>query len=254
MASSNPFARGSGGYAASRPHYPRELFDWIAAQCSQRRRAWDCATGNGQAAVDLAPHFDEVIATDVAAEQIAHGAARANVRYRVAPAETSGLEGHSVDLVTVAQALHWFDLERFWPEVRRVAAPGAFFCAWGYDWFECPAELERELVQPFLDVIAPFWAEELGILWRGYRVDEIAFPFEPVPTPDFAIEVAWTPAQLVDYMRTWSAYQRSRADAEASEAMDALLAHAAGWLERDDLVELRMPLRMRAARIAPELG
>lgn len=249
MTSINTFVEASGKYASFRPCYPHALFEWIADQCFRRRRAWDCATGSGQAAIGLAEYFEEIHATDIAAEQIAHAIERPNIIYRVAPAEACLVEDRSIDLIAVAQALHWFDFNRFWPEVRRVAAPKAFFCAWGYDWFECPQALDAELVRPFRDIISPFWASNNGILWRGYRPEEIKFPFQALLAPSFAIEVAWTPAQLLDYMCTWSAYKRSRTHPDATAAMDALLARIGTWLDASELFPIRMPLKILAAKL-----
>ena len=119
-------------YAAFRPRYPRELFDWIASIVERHHCAWDCGAGNGQATVDIATRFDRVIATDWSAEQIARAPARDNVEWIVAPAEAVPIQSGSIDLTTVAQALHWFDDDRFYTEVRRVSAPRAAIVAWTY--------------------------------------------------------------------------------------------------------------------------
>lgn len=248
MSSGNTFAEASSGYASARPHYPRALFEWIGSECPERRVAWDCATGSGQAAVGLAELFDEVVATDIAAEQLAHGIPRTNITYQVAPAEACPLADHSVDLIAVAQALHWFDLPRFWAEVKRVATPQALVCVWGYAWFQCAPDLDAALVRPFRDIVEPFWAPHNGILWRGYQRDEIALPFDALGVPEFAIDVAWTTAQVIDYLCTWSAFKRSRADAHASAQMDALLESAA-HLRADEVHAIRMPLTVVAARV-----
>lgn len=125
------FSVASAAYASGRPLYPTELFTWIASNCESHRKAWDCATGNGQAALGLAPHFECVEATDISAEQIEHCFPAPNISYSVQPAEQTMFPTSNFDLVAVAQALHWFDFERFWPEVWRTAKPNAFFCAWG---------------------------------------------------------------------------------------------------------------------------
>jgi hypothetical protein len=246
----NTFAHRPGSYARARPTYPADLFRWIAGRCEDRRRAWDCATGNGQAAVSLAGCFDRVDATDVSAEQIAHGFPHARVRYAVAGAEASGLPGGEYDLVTVAQALHWFRLGPFWAEVRRVAKPNALFCAWGYDRLESTPVVEREFVAPFRAILDPFWAPNNGLLRDGYRPEEVGFPFDRVDAPPFAIEVRWTLGQLADYMMTWSAYKRSRADAGARTSVDAMLKRVRVLIPADEVIQVRMPLTVLVGRVA----
>src|SRR5262249_37547123 len=213
-------------YARARPRYPLDLFRWIARQCDHHRRAWDCATGNGQAAVSLASYFVDVEATDLSAEQIAYALPYPHVRYTVARAEASGLPTGECDLVAVAQALHWFHFEHFWLEVRRVAKPNAFFCAWGYDWPETTPVVEQGLIAPFRAIINPFWASNNRILWDGYRNEDVGFPFDRITAPSFAIEVGWTLDQLIEYLRTWSAFKRSRDDARARASVDDLLMRA----------------------------
>src|SRR5215470_15770711 len=126
------FSASAAGYATFRPKYPAELFDFVAALPERRRVAWDCATGNGQAALPLAERFDRVVATDASAEQIAHATPHPRVSYGVGLADESGLDGESVDLVTVAQALHWLALDRFFAEVRRVVVEGGVLAVWCY--------------------------------------------------------------------------------------------------------------------------
>ena len=118
------FSTVSAGYAAFRPRYPRHLFEFVASVAQRRRRAWDCGAGSGQATVDLAEWFDETVGSDVSAEQIARAPAHPRVRWLVARAEAAPLAPASIDVIVVAQALHWFDHARFYDEVRRVAAPG----------------------------------------------------------------------------------------------------------------------------------
>src|SRR5216110_2684818 len=108
-------------YAKFRPHYPGELFEYLTSISPRHELAWDCATGNGQAAVGLARHFDSVIATDASAQQIASAELNDRISYRVAPAEASGIDSASVDLTLAAQALHWFDIDRFFREAKRVS-------------------------------------------------------------------------------------------------------------------------------------
>lgn len=245
----NTFSEASSAYASARPRYPKDLFHWVAAQCASRGRAWDCATGSGQAAVGLAAFFEQVTATDVSAEQLAHAEPHPRVQYAVASAEASGHADRKFELVTVAQALHWFKYDQFWNEVRRVTKPGSLFCAWGYDWLESTEAIDTELVAPFRAIIEPFWAPNNRILWEGYKPDMVQFPFERIAVPSFAIQVEWTLDHLLEYMMTWSAFKHSRADQGAVRAMDALLSRARARLPGGEHMSFRMPLKSIAGRI-----
>lgn len=249
MDAASSFSVAPEAYAANRPNYPAALFSWIASRCPNHKRAWDCGAGNGQAAMGLANHFDIIEATDVSAEQIGQGVQAPNIRYSLQPAERTHFQDASFDLVAVAQALHWFDLEEFWQEVRRVAKPGAFFCAWGYSGFEANADLQAPFIDPILDILQPFWAPNNRLLWDGYKSHEIGFPFvreEPAP---FFIELRWNIAQLLDYVRTWSAYKRARADDRCAAVISKLEAHAADKLRHLGAMNIRMPITIVAGPI-----
>lgn len=183
-----------------------------------------------------------MVATDVSREQIAHAMLRDNIDYRVCSAEKSDLEGDSFDLVTVAQALHWFGYERFWPEVRRVAHVGALFCAWGYAWLGSVPEVEKALIIPFREAIEPFWAPNNKILWDGYRVEDVSFPFVPISTPNFEISLEWTVRQLVSYMKTWSAYKMSQNNSKAAVTLDKITRVAETLAPDGETIPIRMPL------------
>jgi ubiquinone/menaquinone biosynthesis C-methylase UbiE len=200
------FSRQAVNYARFRPQYPRALFEFIAAKSPNDRLALDCATGNGQAAVALAGLFQKVIAIDASAEQIAHAVPNERVEYRVAPAERTGLAPHSVAAITVAQALHWFDLEAFYVEAQRVLEPGGVLAVWAYNYLRLSPEIDP-LVRHFHDdIVGPFWPPERKLVGRGYR--ELYFPFDEIETPPFQIEVRWSLDHLLGYLRTWSATQR----------------------------------------------
>ena len=248
-ASSNPFSEGSREYAVARPTYPDGLFRWIAAQCERQERAWDCGTGSGQAAAALAPLFREVHATDISAEQIAQAPPIGNVRYSVQPAESTDLPPAAVDLIVVAQALHWFRFGEFWPEVRRVAREGALFCAFGYDWFRTNDVVERRLVTPFRSIAEPFWAKNNRILWDGYRSEDVDLPFEREQAPPFSIHLRWTADRLFHYMMTWSAYRRIQSDDVAARRVAALIESVRDLLASSEVFDVEMPLRTLVARV-----
>jgi len=194
-------------YADFRPHYPAELFDHLATLVPRTARVWDCACGNGQATLDLGRRLDSVVATDASREQIASATPHPNVEYRVAPAEQSGLPDASIDLVTVAQALHWFDLERFYAEARRVLRPGGLLAAWAYGINKVDGEAVDHLVQDFYaNTVGPYWPPERRLVEEGYRT--IPFPFPEITLPTFRMETRWTLEQLLGYLSSWSATNR----------------------------------------------
>jgi SAM-dependent methyltransferase len=205
------FSKQAADYAKSRPRYPKELFQWLGSVAPARESAWDCATGNGQAAVELAEVFDRVIATDASEKQVARAEANSRVEYRVAPAERSGLDAQSIDLVTVAQALHWFDLDRFYAEVRRVLKPNGVFAALAY---------KLATVEPAIDVVVNrYYTDVIGKYWPAERVlvekfEQLPFAFPEIGVPQFEMVAAWTLEHLLGYLRTWSATQRFMAAEE----------------------------------------
>jgi SAM-dependent methyltransferase len=240
------FSKGSSDYARYRPTYPRRLFAWLASQVRQRRRAWDCATGNGQAAVALAEFFAEVVATDASAEQLEHAAPHRRVVYARAAAETSGLPPASVDLVTVAQAVHWLDFDAFWAEVRRVLVPGGVIAVWCYGTFHGEPAVDALLQRFYDETVGPFWPPERRFIDDAYRT--LPFPFEEIHAPELALEETWTLEQLLGYLGTWSATRRCR-EATGEDPVEALRGEiAAVWGDPDRPRRLVWPLHLRAGR------
>ncbi len=241
------FAQQSSGYAANRPTYPNTLFTWINDQCANHNTAWDCATGNGQAAQAIAPYFDTVHATDISAEQVAHGLNADNVRYRAAPAEDSGFRDSVFDLVTVAQALHWFDHPRFWKEVKRVAKTNAFFCAWAYVWPNIDDMVRDQFIDPIKEMVDPYWAEGNRIVMRGYQPDELKLPFEPIAAPAFEISLTWRFEQLLGFVETWSAYKIAEEKPIAGD-IQAVITKAKSAFSGQSF-DVSMPIHVLAAHI-----
>ena len=206
MSFKDHFSGHAGTYAAARPRYPAALFDWLAAQCERRELAWDAGCGNGQATVALAAHFERVVGTDPSAPQIAQAEPRGNVEYRVEAAESPTFADASVDLATVAQALHWFDLDRFHAGVRRVLRPGGVIAAWTYALSNVDAGVDAQFMRLYETVLGPYWPPERQHVENGYA--HLPFPFERIDAPAFAMECNWTLSQYLAYLRTWSAAQR----------------------------------------------
>lgn len=198
------FSGHAADYAAARPGYPDTLFEFLKHECQQHELAWDCATGNGQAAKSLVAYFDRVVATDASAEQIA-SALQDGIEFRVAPAEASGLEDGSVDLVTVAQALHWFDIDAFKAEAGRVLRPGGVLAAWCYGTCRLDGDCER-IVHDYYQFLDPWWPPERVLIERGYR--DIDLPGVALSCPALSMSVAWTAQQMLAYLASWSATVR----------------------------------------------
>jgi len=196
------FSGVAGAYRAFRPGYPPELLAWLAGLCPRRELALDCGCGSGQASVALAEHFAAVLAVDPGAEQVRHATAHPRVTYRVAPAEATGAASGSVDLVVAAQALHWFDLDRFWPEVRRVARPGAVMAALTYGLTTVDQPVDRVVGRLYAETLRGHWPPERAHVDAGYRT--LSFPFEPIEPPAFALTERWGVERLLGYLATWS--------------------------------------------------
>jgi SAM-dependent methyltransferase len=234
-------------YAASRPLYPPELFDWLASLVAHRDAAWDVATGNGQAAFGAATHFARVFATDLSARQIAHGIPHPRIEYRVAPAEDSGLASDSIDLVTVAAAIHWFDHSRFYEEVRRVARGGAVLAAWTYHVAHVGPPLEKIFAPFYYDVVAPYFAAAARMV--DARYEGISLPGEPLVSPPFFVSVRWTAEQWLGFIRTWSGVQSYIAAVKQDPVLDIEDAVREALGGGDSAVETKWPLYVRAARV-----
>jgi len=206
MSFKDHFSKQAANYAKFRPQYPPELFEYLGGVAPQQKLAWDCATGNGQAAVALASMFERVIATDASEAQIANAEAHARVEYRVALAENSGIESDTIDLVMVAQALHWFDLDRFYAEARRTLKPNGVFAASAYRFLHItPAVDDLVNRRYYSEIVGPFWPAERALIMN---FEEIPFPFPERETPAFEMKVDWTLDHLLGYLRSWSATQR----------------------------------------------
>lgn len=234
-------------YAASRPRYPAELYAFLASRALRRRVVWDCATGNGQAAVDLTRAFDLVIATDVSARQIAHAEPARGVHYVVGTAEASVLREGAVDAVTVAQALHWLDIDAFAAEVRRVTAAGGIIAAWSYGSCQAGDDVDPLLRAFEFGTLRPYWNARRRWVDEGYRT--ISFPFEEIDTPEFTLRAIWTLPQLGAYLSSWSAVVGYR-DATGTDPVRPLLEQLAiHWGSPDATREITWPLGVRVGRV-----
>jgi SAM-dependent methyltransferase len=233
-------------YAKFRPTYPDELFAFLARVAPAHHLAWDCATGNGQAAAALAARFDRVIATDASARQIANAKPAQGIEYRMARADESGIEAASVDLVTVAQALHWFDLNTFYAEAKRVLRPGGVLAVWGYNLLQIAPDIDTIVNRFYDEIVGPFWPPERRLIENGY--EHLPFPFQELDAPRFEMTTRWSLDQLLGYLWTWSATQRFMAakkiDPIALIASDLQAAWGPNQTER----KVVWPLTLRIGR------
>jgi SAM-dependent methyltransferase len=241
------FSAQAAQYARYRIDYPPELYDWLLPQVGGRERAWDCATGNGQVAAVLAEYFAEVEATDLSASQLAQAASRPNVHYQVATAEHTPFPDQDFDLITVGQAVHWFDQAAYHREVRRVARPGAVLAEWGYGLAQTGDTALDAIIQHFHnETLRPYWDDN-----RWHVIDEYArlsFPFEAVQQARFAVRRQWSAAWYLDYLRTWSAVANY---AKQHDGADAVLLVARELTEqwRVGEREVTFPVFARAGQV-----
>lgn len=206
--SGDHFSGHAAEYAKARPTYPPELFAWLAGRAPGHTLCWDVGCGNGQASTALAAHFDRVIATDVSPQQIAEAAQHPKVTYAVSGEGSCPRPDASVDIVTVAQAAHWFDIPLFFDECRRVLKPGGIVAIWGYGLTKFATEIDVEVQKFYTDVVGPFWPSGREHLDNEYR--SLALPITPITPPPFAMRVVWDLDAFVAYLGTWSAVQRYR--------------------------------------------
>jgi SAM-dependent methyltransferase len=240
------FSGHAAAYADARPGYPEALFEWLAKLTSGHETAWDCGTGNGQAALGLARHYRQVIATDPSREQIANAFPGERINYRVAPAEAPDLSPQSVDLVTVAQAVHWFDRPKFYAEVQRVLKPGGAIAVWCYGVCTITPEIDALLRDFYDETVGPYWPPERRLIDTAYR--SIEFPFSEIAAPIFNMEQRWDLPQFLAYLGTWSAVQRYL----KQNGYDPLLEFGRNlrgiWGTPDARRELHWPLHLRVGR------
>jgi len=197
------FSHQSSQYALYRPTYPAALFDFLDTIVSAKDTAWDCGTGNGQLAAELAKTFGAVYATDISQSQLDHATQAPNLFYSVQPAERVDFPDQQFDLITVAQAIHWFDFEKFYAEVRRTAKKGCILAVIGYGGLQVSPELDRIKKDFYKDVVGPYWDKERSYIDDDYKT--IPFPFDELPAPDFTYSVQWTREHFIGYIKTWSA-------------------------------------------------
>lgn len=231
-------------YSRFRPRYPDALFAWLAAQAPQARVAWDCATGSGQAALGLAAHVPLVVASDASRAQLAAAAPHPRVRYLVSLAERTPLRPGSMDIVTVGQALHWFDIPAFAAEATRVTRAGGVVAAWAYGRPSVSPGVDAVLGELMDGVLGAYWPPERALVESGYA--GVPFPFTGLAAPPLEMEARWTLHDLLGFVASWSAsaaYRRAHGTNPAASLLPAL---AAAWGDPGTTRRVRWPLTVLA--------
>ena len=237
------FSTQSSQYQRYRPLYPPSLFAWLSSQTPQHTLAWDCATGSGQAALALANYFYKVIATDASAQQIAQCPMQQGVEYTVASAEDAPLADASVDLITVAQALHWFDQAAFYRQAWRVLKAQGVLAVWSYNLLSITPAINAIVNHYYHDIVGPYWPPERQLVEQGYP--SLPAPFREIETPAFAMTSQWELNDLLGYLGTWSAcvyYTKARQHDPLSRIRDAL---AQAWQDPAQQRSVHWPLQIR---------
>lgn len=236
------FSQQAAAYAQFRPHYPDAMVDYVVAFARHKGSALDVATGNGQVAEKLARHFDTVYATDISEKQLANAVQKPNIIYRREAAENTGFGNCQFDLVTVAQAIHWFHFEAFYKEIFRILKPDGVFAVLGYGLFSTNADSDRILMDYYHNIVGPYWDAERRYIDENYET--IPFPFDEIKTEKFRNDFTWTFEQLVGYLETWSATQHYK-EANAKNPVDLIRADLKkSWENNDKTVTFPLLLRI----------
>jgi len=241
------FSRHASDYVRYRPDYPAELYEFLAMTVKRREVAWDCGTGNGQAAAGLAKYFDRVIATDPSQEQIQNAVRHEKISYAVAPGEQTEIPSHSVDLITVAQAVHWFDMERFYLEARRVMKPDGRLALWCYGLSRINPAVDNVVQHYYMNIVGPYWPPERRYIDEKYAT--IPFPFNEFPSPEFHIKAEWDLNEFMGYLNTWSATQRFQEKNEQNPLDIVRRMLVKTWGEPQTRQTIRWPLYLRVGRV-----
>ena len=241
------FSAQSAAYSRYRPGYPPDLIAFVAGSAPGHALAVDCATGNGQAAIALAGHFERVVAVDASRSQLDQATRHPRIEYVCAPAEALPLPDASVDLVAAAQAAHWFDFERFHAECRRVLVPGGVIAAWTYEKFRIDAGIDAIVDHFYAEVVGPYWPPERRYVEQGYRT--LPFPWHELAAPGFQLATSWDLDEVMGYLATWSAVQRYKDAHHERDPLPELRARLARlWSVADSKRLVAWPIHLRIGR------
>jgi ubiquinone/menaquinone biosynthesis C-methylase UbiE len=238
------FSSQSKEYAAFRPTYPKTLYQFIFNHVKNKKRAWDCGCGNGQVANDLSSYFEKVFATDISTNQIQNAVQASNIIYSVSPAEQTSFADATFDLITVGQALHWFDIPAFFKEVKRVGKPDAMIAVWGYNLLQINPEIDKVVRHFYSQIVGPYWDKERKLIDDQYR--SVSFPFTEIKTPSFEFSFRWSKERFLGYISSWSSVQKylKEKNADPIEILSTDLQSI--WREEK---QVTFPLFLRLGRV-----
>lgn len=240
------FSEQSDLYARYRPDYPKQIYDFIFEYLHAQEFAWDCATGSGQIARQLSNHFDKVYATDISKEQLKHAPRKENIIYRQTPAEDSELPDSLFDLITVGQAVHWFNLDQFYEEVKRVAKSKALLAVIGYGMVRVNSEIDPIIDQLYDTAFNSFFTKARKYLDNHYKT--LPFPFEEIPYPLFEYTLDWSLDELEGYFNSWSAIQKMKSEQNYNPATDTIK-KIKEIISTKEKFEVTFPIFMRLGKI-----
>lgn len=245
MAKDN-FSGNSDQYALFRPEYPPILVEYICGLVRDPKTAWDCGTGNGQLAKLLSGKFSKVIATDLSQDQIKNAFQAKNIEYHTQTAESADFGVQKFDLITVAQAIHWFDFEKFFDVVRKHAHQETIFAVIGYGRVKINPEIDSILDKFYFEVIGSYWDKE-----RRYVDDEyksIPFPFDEINAPAFTIDLEWNIHHFEGYINTWSAVKHF-VKANGYNPVEGLIGEIRDFWKPNEVKQVCFPILLRIGKV-----
>ena len=237
------FSENSQEYDRFRPTYSEDLFSYLSSLSIQHQQAWDCATGTGQSAIALSEYYASVIATDASETQINNTQKKHGITYQIATAENSHIEACSIDLITVAQALHWFNIDTFSKEVNRVLKDKGILAVWSYNLLSVQDDIDKEISYLYNTILGEYWPEERRMVEDGYK--SVQLLFKEIETPSFTMSANWDLSQLIGYLCTWSAtkeYQKEFGVNPVEKVYDRI---AEIWGEPEKVLSIQWPLNIR---------
>lgn len=241
------FSKQASDYSLYRPFYPQSLFEYLGSLTPHHDLAWDCATGNGQAAIALASFYNRVEATDASEKQIEQAPPHEKIHYQVCEASSTPFPENHFDLITVAQALHWFNLDAFYREVTRVSKPGGIFAAWCYGLFNIDADIDERINHFYSETVGPFWPEQRKYIHDGYAT--LTFPFKRIQSPRFEMSVRWNLQQVIGYLGTWSAVQYYRERHEHDPVKQIATELESRWGDPQEKRTINWPIYLHVGKV-----
>lgn len=240
------FANNAENYRRYRPDYPDQLFHYLAMLSDNHENAWDVATGNGQAAIGLAQSFSKVYASDISTRQLENAHQRKNIKYFVGRAEQCKFPDESMDIITVAQALHWFDIDKFFAEAKRILKPGGILAVWNYQLLQINHEVDAVIRHLYENVLKNYWPNQRETLENNFS--DYQFPFQTIPTPDFKVEKTWTFDQVIGYLNSWSATQNYIQQEQKNPISQLSQKLIFAWCDTNHMKKVQWPIKLTVCR------